>query len=150
MKKNYVVLITIIVSILISLNFLLKPSQLTYINSSTITGLAIMRQMATETMSYEDAIVNHKSTLVEFYADWCTTCQSMSPTVKSLKDKYTGEINFVMVNIDNPNNQILIEEYQVAGVPQWNILNSQGKSEQKLIGKLPKSVLETSLLEVKG
>ena len=147
MKKITLVLVTVIVGIFLGVNLLFKSNQLSYINSSTVTGLAMMRQMATETISYENAIVNSKPTLVEFYADWCTTCQSMSPTLKSLKEKYTPEINFVMVNIDNPDNQTLIEEYQVSGVPQWNFLNSEGENSQTLIGKLPKSILESNLLE---
>ena len=51
-----------------------------------------------------------------------------------------------MINIDAPENQQLIKEYQVTGVPQWNILNQEGKMVEQLIGKIPKVVLESSLL----
>ena len=148
MKKVTTVFITIIVFCFLAINFFLKPNQLTYINSSTINGLAMMRRMAAETIAYKEAIVNSNPTLVEFYANWCTTCQSMSPTLKELKENYGEKINFVMIDIDAPENQQLIEEYQVAGVPQWNILNQEGKMVEQFIGKIPKPILESSLLGI--
>ena len=145
MKKVTTIFITIIICSFLAVNFLLKPNQLNYISNSTINGLAMMRAMASETISYQDAIVNEKPTLIEFYADWCTTCQSMSPILSSLKEKHADQVNFVMVNIDRPENQSLVDEYQVAGVPQWNFLDNQGEPIDRLVGKLPESILESSL-----
>ena len=148
MKKVTTIVILVLVGCFVGINFLFQPSQLNYINSSTIGGLATMRKMAQETIAYQDAIVNSRPTLVEFYADWCTTCQSMSPTLKELKQTYQNDVNFVMVNIDEPENQLLVQEYKVSGVPQWNILDTQGHNVRQLIGKLPKSILESNLVEV--
>ena len=148
MKKVTTIFITVIVFCFLAINVLLKPNQLTYINSSTVTGLAMMRGMAAKTINYEDAIANSNPTLVEFYANWCTTCQSMSPILKELKENYGEKINFVMIDIDAPENRQLIEKYEVAGVPQWNILNQEGKIVKQLIGKIPKAILESSLLEI--
>ena len=148
MKKIATITIAIIVGSFCVINFLLSPNQLNYINSSTIGGLAMMKQLATETISYQEAIVNNRPTLVEFYADWCTTCQSMSPTLKELKESYAETVNFVMVDIDAPENKDLIQTYQVAGVPQWDILDRDAQTVKQLIGKLPKPILESNLLAV--
>lgn len=145
MKKITTFIITAILLSFLGLNILFKPTQLANISSSTVMGLAIMRAMAVETMSYQEAIANKKPTLIEFYADWCTTCQSMSPILKDLKASHAQEVNFVMINIDYPENNQLIRKYQVTGVPQWNILDSQGKVKETLAGKIPKSVLESIL-----
>lgn len=147
MKKKFLVLIISISLVFFSLNFFFKPDKLANINSSTITGLATMRAMASRTISYDDAIANSKPTFIEFYADWCTTCQSMSPIVKEIKNKYDQKINFVMINIDNSENNQLIKQYQVTGVPQWNFLDSNGKNIDNLIGKVPKKILESMFLK---
>lgn len=148
MKKFTTIIITVIVCSFLVINFFLRPSQLTHINSSTITGLAMMREMARGSMTYEDAIVNTNPTLIEFYANWCTTCQSMSPILKELKKNYGEKINFVMIDIDTLENQQLVEKYAVAGVPQWNILNQEGKIVEQFMGKIPQPILESSLLAI--
>ena len=147
MNKITTFLITGILLLFLGINFIFKPNQLANISNSTIRGLALMRVMASQTMPYQEAITNDKPSLIEFYADWCTTCQSMSPVLKNLKENYDQQINFVMINIDYPENNQLIKQYQVIGVPQWNFLNSQGKIIENLTGKVPKKVLESILLK---
>lgn len=147
MNKITIFFITAVLLFFLGINFIFKPNKLDNISNSTITGLAMMRVMATQTMPYQEAINNQKPTLIEFYADWCTTCQSMSKVLKDLKQNYEEQVNFVMINIDYPENNQLIKKYQVTGVPQWNILNSQGKITDNLIGKVPKKILESSLLK---
>lgn len=86
-------------------------------------------------------LVAHRVTLIEFYANWCNTCQSMSPILKELKENYGAKINFVMIDIDALENQQRVEKYAVVGVPQWNILNQEGKMVEQFIGKIPKPIL---------
>ena len=109
--------------------------------SSSLTGLATMRKMAKESIAYQDAIDNNKSTLLEFYADWCTTCQGMSPIINSLETEYSDRINLVMLNIDDPQWQKLIEEYQVVGVPQFTFLDRNQQAIDTLVGRVPKQIM---------
>ncbi len=148
MKKNVVIVLTSIGLIFLGINFWFNPNQLANINSSSITGLATMRAMAQETITYEVAINNEKATLIEFYADWCTTCQSMSPILKKLKEKYGEQINFVMINIDYPQNSQLIKNYHVNGVPQLTFLDYQERTMDNLIGKVPEKILESTLVKL--
>ena len=63
--------ITIIFAFLVSLNFFWIPQAFALnFQSSSLTGLATMRKMAKESISYQDAIDNNKSTLLEFYIDF--------------------------------------------------------------------------------
>ena len=148
MKKNVVIVLTSIGLIFLGINFWFNPNQLANINSSSITGLATMRAMAQEAIAYEVAINNEKPTLIEFYADWCTTCQSMSPVLKKLKEKYGEQINFVMINIDYPQNSQLIKNYNVNGVPQLTFLDYQERTMDNLIGKVPEKFLESTLVKL--
>ena len=147
--KNFVVILLISIGLIfLSINFWFNPNQLANINSSSITGLATMRAMAQETIAYEVAIKNEKPTLIEFYADWCTTCQSMSTMLKKLKEKYGDQINFVMINIDYPQNGQVIKNYHVNGVPQLTFLDDRELKVDNLIGKVPEKILESILVQL--
>ncbi len=108
---------------------------------SSLTGLATMRKMAKESMAYQDAINDRKPTLLEFYADWCTTCQEMAPIINSLESEYAEKINLVMLNIDDPQWQEIIEKYRVTGVPQFTFLDANQQIIDSLIGRVPKQIM---------
>jgi thiol-disulfide isomerase/thioredoxin len=40
-----------------------------------------------------------KPVLVDIYADWCGGCQSIKPTLSTLKKQYSGKVNFVVFNV---------------------------------------------------
>ena len=61
-------------------------------------SLAALAQTA---IPYDVAQTNHRPTLLEFYADWCTACQAMAPAMVDLRQTYGDRVNFVMLNIDN-------------------------------------------------
>ncbi|NES80976.1 MAG: thioredoxin fold domain-containing protein [Moorea sp. SIO2B7] len=115
------------------------------LSQSSLTGLATMKAMTKETIAYDLALANGKPTLIEFYADWCTSCQSLAPTLKSLHQKYSDRINFVMINIDQPQWTPQLKEYQVSGVPQITLLDSEHSIVNTFVGLLPKTVLATDL-----
>lgn len=40
-----------------------------------------------------------KPVVVDIYADWCPGCQSIKPTLSTLKKQYSGKVNFVVFNV---------------------------------------------------
>lgn len=129
---------------------------------SQLTGLATLRGLAQTSMPYETAIANGKPTLLEFYADWCPTCQSMAPILNRLHDQYSPRINFVLLNIDQPQWTPQIQQFGVTGVPHLVLLDRHGqrpvvdhrqvsqtlmaKGRSETIGRVPAPVL-ADLLE---
>ena len=104
-----------------------------------------LEAQAEKSISLEVAINNPKPTLMEFYANWCTSCQAMAPDLAQLKQKYGEEVNFVMLNVDNTKWLPEILNYQVDGIPHFVFLNQEGKTVAETIGEQPFSVLEADL-----
>ncbi|MEC4983055.1 MAG: thioredoxin domain-containing protein [Oscillatoria sp. PMC 1068.18] len=122
--------------------FLANRADVAAISNSTVTGLAVMKEMAKDTVPYQVAVSNNKPTLIEFYADWCTTCQSLAPTLKSFHQEYGRKVNFVMLNVDDPQWRDVIKKYRVTGVPQLTFLAADRENSKTFIGKVPQEILE--------
>ncbi|ESA34853.1 thiol:disulfide interchange protein [Leptolyngbya sp. Heron Island J] len=105
-----------------------------------LSGLMTLKSMAAEAVSYEDAIASSNPILIEFYADWCTTCQGMSSTMADLHQQYGQTINFVMIDIDNPQWATQVADYGASGVPQFTLLNAQHHEVKTWVGKVPSPI----------
>lgn len=108
---------------------------------SPVSGLVTLKASAQAAIPYSEATANQKPTLVEFYADWCTTCQAMAPTLQSIHHQFGDRLNFVMLNIDDPRWQAQVQQFQVSGVPHLALLQADQVVADTFIGKVPKSVL---------
>lgn len=103
-------------------------------------------QLAAESVPLEQALANGKPTFVEFYADWCSSCQAMAPGIAKLKARYGAQTNFVMLNVDNPRWLIELAQYKVDGIPHYAFLNPKGKRLAEVIGLQPEAILEANLI----
>jgi thiol-disulfide isomerase/thioredoxin len=101
--------------------------------------------LAESAVPYEVAQTNGKPTLLEFYADWCTSCQAMAGEMAELRDAYGDRVNFVMLNVDN--NKWLPEmvRYRVDGIPHFVYLGSDSQPIAAAIGEQPQSILADNL-----
>jgi len=133
-----------IVLTLVATVLLTRPAA-TVMSMTPLSGLIALKGLAAEAVPYEAALNNQKPTLIEFYADWCTTCQSMSPTVSALHEQYAEQVNFVMLDIDDPQWAQQIESFSASGVPQFTLLDSQQQSVHTWVGKVPKPIFKDAL-----
>ncbi|MEM8638016.1 MAG: thioredoxin domain-containing protein [Cyanobacteria bacterium P01_G01_bin.54] len=115
--------------------------------ASSLTGLATLRALARTAVPYSEAMANGKPTLIEFYADWCTTCQSMAPAIQSLEQKYGDRINFVLLNIDQPEWSDQVSTYQVTGIPHLIFLDGAQQLQRQVVGAVPKTILSEMLAQ---
>lgn len=112
----------------------------------TETGSATLTAIAEDSMPLDVALTNGKPTLMEFYANWCTSCQAMAPEMESLKQQYGDRVNFVMLNVDNTKWLPEILSYRVDGIPHFVFLGIDGKPVAQAIGEQPKSIMEENLV----
>lgn len=122
------------------INLLVTPSAIA-LGTSPLSGLITLKNLAKSSTPYQEAIANGKPTLIEFYADWCGTCQSMANTVENLENEYGDQVNLVMLDIDDPQWDDLGQEYEVTGIPQYNFLTAEEQKIESFIGRVPQSIL---------
>lgn len=117
---------------------------------SPVSGLMTLRATVQESMPYQVAVANRKPTLIEFYADWCTTCQAMAPTLQAVHQELGDRVNFVMLDIDNPQWRDQVQQFRVTGVPHLALLAPDQTVADTFIGKVPKTAITRSLTQFLG
>ena len=98
----------------------------------------------------EIALKNNKPTFLEFYAEWCEVCKEMAPKVSALKDEYEKDINFVFLNVDNQKWDNYIRKFEVNGIPQVNLFDSEGNLISTFVGKQEELTIRDSLKNLVG
>lgn len=132
-KNLLIVLVAIVLSVAV------------FFGLQTETKTATLASLAQSAVPIEVAMTNGKPTLVEFYANWCTVCQAMAEDVGTLKSQYEGEVNFVMLNVDNTKWLPEMLHYHVDGIPHFVFLDSQAEAIASTIGEQPRAVMADNL-----
>jgi thiol-disulfide isomerase/thioredoxin len=109
---------------------------------STRPSLTTLAQAA---VPLESAVTNGRPSLVEFYANWCTSCQAMVDDMTALKTEYDSRVNFVMLNVDNNKWLPEIMRYRVDGIPHFVFLDRNGDLLTSSVGEQPRSILSQNL-----
>ena len=109
-----------------------------------------MEQLARRSLDPQTALTNGRPTLIEFYADWCQVCREMAPSMLALEKQLRDRLDVVLVNVDNPRWQDLVDRYDVNGIPQLNLFNAEGEAKGRSLGLRSAEELQlltTALLE---
>jgi len=116
-----------------------------FLGLQTDTPSFSLEAQAEEATPLEIALRNDQPTLLEFYANWCTSCQAMAKDIGELKQKYNDRVNFVMLNVDNDKWLPEMLQYDVSSIPHFAFLNQNGSAIASVIGEQPQSVLDQNL-----
>ena len=109
------------------------------------TGANTLASLAESSTPLNVAQGNGKPTLMEFYADWCTTCQAMAGDLGEMKQAYGDRLNFVMLNVDNTKWLPELTEYRVDGIPHFVFMKGDGEAIASVIGEQPRTVMAANL-----
>ncbi|MBW4505875.1 MAG: thioredoxin family protein [Scytonematopsis contorta HA4267-MV1] len=116
-----------------------------FLGIRTQTTSVSLTQLDEQSTPLEVAVKNGKPSLMEFYANWCTVCQKMAPDIAELEKQYAGQVNFVMLNVDNTKWLPEMLDYRVDGIPHFVFLGNDGKSIAESVGDIPRNIMASNL-----
>jgi thioredoxin len=82
--------------------------------------------------------------LVDFWAEWCGPCRTVSPSIERLAREYTGRLLTVKVNVDR--RPRVAQAYDVQGIPTI-MLFWKGESRMRLTGAYPYEAILQNIRE---
>ncbi len=71
---------------------------------------------------------------VEFYSNDCDICRRIQGPMRTLDLNYDDKIKFIYVDIDLPESQPFVREFNVRGIPTFVLLSRQGDKPVTLSG----------------
>ena len=80
--------------------------------------------------------------LVDFYADWCGPCQTLSPVVQSVAKDFGANLKVIKINVDK--NKALAQKFGIRSIPTL-VLFQKGKISWKKAGLFSKRELITRI-----
>ncbi|MBM5816161.1 MAG: redoxin domain-containing protein [Cyanobacteria bacterium K_Offshore_surface_m2_239] len=95
---------------------------------------AALDRLARQSPELTQALADGKPTLVEFYADWCEACRAMAPAMEAMERRHHGELDVVLLNVDNPRWQPQVDRYGVNGIPHLELFDARGERLGQAIG----------------
>lgn len=125
-KKKLLTALAVIAIVLSSLSLILDGILIHKLNAKgVLQEPVVISKQYDKGQSMEKALKKDKPVIVWFYTDWCGFCQRFAPTFgKITKDKkIKNNLAVAYVNAEMPENQSLMQEYQVQGFPTVYLLN---------------------------
>ena len=83
----------------------------------------------------KDVLGSSKPVLVDFWAQWCTPCRMLAPTVEAVAQQFSDSANVVKLNVDD--NPSTAQRYGIKGIPTL-ILFREGKEVERVVGATSK------------
>lgn len=84
-----------------------------------------MENFEAEILSYNGAV------MVDFWADWCGPCKSLSPTIDEISLELGNDMKVCKINVDE--NQPLAQQFRVMSIPTV-VFFKNGEAVNRFVG----------------
>ncbi|PYV81999.1 MAG: thioredoxin [Acidobacteria bacterium] len=76
--------------------------------------------------------------LVDFWAEWCSPCKALTPTIEAVAKDYAGKAKVVKLNVDE--NISTSSRYNIKGIPTL-LLFKNGMVKEQIVGTAGKEAI---------
>jgi len=80
--------------------------------------------------------------LVDFWAEWCGACRTVSPAIQQIASEFKGRVLTVKVNVDKKPH--IAAQYQIQSIPTIMLFH-KGNVLKRLAGALPYKMLKAEI-----
>lgn len=89
-----------------------------------------------------------KPKILEFYASWCEPCKQLKPLMEKVKTQYGGQVEFISYNVDDPEVEKIVEDYEVSPIPTLIFLDPANQVVTYSIGYSGDAGLQKGLKKI--
>lgn len=89
-----------------------------------------------------------KPKILEFYASWCDPCKQLKPFIAKLKDQYGEQVEVISYNVDDPNTEKIVEDYEVSPIPTLIFLDGSNQVVSYSVGYSGEAGLQKGLKKI--
>ena len=102
-------------------------------------------QNITDAQLEQEVLLSELPVLIDFYADWCGPCKTLSPRIEALAADYAGSLKVVKVDVDQ--NPMAVQMFRIQAMPTLILV-----ADQQIVdiaqGALDKTALEQFVSKV--
>ena len=103
------------------------------------------KQTSSSTLKKDE--VKYKVTFIELGSVRCIPCQKMQPIMKSIEEKYAGQVKVVFHDVWTPEGKPFASIYGIESIPTQVFLDENGKEYKRHVGFFPEEELVKVLTE---
>jgi thioredoxin-like negative regulator of GroEL len=86
--------------------------------------------------------------VISFYAGWAEPCKQLKIDLEKAKGEFGEQLEFYTVDVDDPKNEKLIDQYDVSPIPTVVFLDESGKVVNYFVGYSNFEELDNSIKRV--
>ncbi len=124
-----------------SLSTKTEGDEIIHISASEFRKQIFDYQASPNKFVYKDKV----PAIIDFYADWCGPCRSLSPKLEAMAKKYKGKLKVYKVNVDKETE--LARAFSVQSIPMCLFVPVKGTPIQTL-GNLSEADIEKTISQI--
>lgn len=81
-----------------------------------------------------DKVSSDKPRVLYFYAQWCSQCKKLGPSLEQAAAKLADKVEFVKIDVDDKANASLVAKYSAKVIPDVYFVDTNGETITHLLG----------------
>ena len=99
--------------------------------------------MTIDSATYEELVASGKPFVIDFWAEWCGPCRSLTPIIEELATEYEGRVAIGKCDVDQNND--LAVKFGVRNIPLVVFVKAGGELNEKLVGAASKDAIKAKI-----